>query len=149
MQGLDFAGNSGMCSKEKNLYLKTLMSPDFKFLHKVSMETLKFLFNTINQLSQYLLSAYSLQCPMISMKKDKYRIDRVPRELAHFQFQFFKKGFMLKKEMSLNFSTRKVQSSITSPICLSQWNYCDIIKKILAGYLPSHCSLPIIYLSIK
>lgn len=135
------------CVQKKKIYLKTLISPDFKFLQKVGMETLKFLFNTINQLSQYLLSAYCLQGPMISMKKDKYRIGHVPRELAHFNLK--KKDFMLEKEMPWNFSTRKVQSSITSPICLRQWNYCDIIKKILAGYLPSHCSLPIIYLPIK
>lgn len=58
---------------------------------------------------------------MISMEKDKSRIGQVPRELAHFKFQLKKeKDFMLEKEMPLNFSTSKVQSSITSPICLGR-----------------------------
>lgn len=69
------------------------MPPDFMFLQKVDMETLKFLCNVINPVSQYVLSAYTSRGPVISMKKDKSRIGHVPRELAHFKFQLKKKRF--------------------------------------------------------
>lgn len=74
--------------KKKYLFENTNASR-FKFFQKVGIETLKFLCDTINQIRKYLLSAYSLQGPMMSIEEEKSRIGHVPRELAHFMSQKF------------------------------------------------------------
>lgn len=51
MQALDSVGNSGISSKEE-LYLKTQRSLGFMFHQRVGVETLKFLCNTVIEISK-------------------------------------------------------------------------------------------------